>query len=1129
GRPVLEKYDANQTLAWRNVLDSLSNVPEQAANLSVTQTPLGSGVVLGMNTTSDRKLSYYFFSADGKVAQAKSVQSATSNRIMPIRPVSYNKNEMLFGFNQPDDEYTPPTFYRLRIDSTTVVQQKAEQPSFNNLLYNTVPYSPHPPVSELSLPLFTDGKTAYAIFNGSYKQADPSSGATTFGYALANFTYRATSFQGPKDEPSIQRVSTLQTDLAPVAGSMSYLLDNRGNLFTTQAVSTSSATDLIINKYDFNSTRLINSVYDTDMLYLLNSTKVGTVSLSSADASRTINRLVLLKSNVDGSLLISGTTTGTMTIGKKAFIGTLDAPAQFLITIAAEAPNQSLSVQQIKWASSLPTGVRKVFSNARQQSWVQLADSTFRYYNLQGKLGWEKKLPVEGIRDAGVDVRGNLYTVGNDAIYAFDSTGSNIWQLSYKPKGQSFGVGRLAVRPGGGGVFIEQKNSGTILTEFDEKGNLLISKDFFRADSYYWTPNGSPVQLNNLIVFSLNYLFLRSMGGVGTYLINYNGPTGDNGEMASFTGPAVWQGADSSKIYLVTKTFVGIPYGLANYRNYSLSTLNFTNKGVANEVNTPRVNAIGLAKARAVNPAGTLFTLQTNSQAETATTTSYNLVLNEYLPSLNLRNTTQLGTFTLVNGQTDQTSWELVQAYADGSLLLSGITSGTLTIGNNTYMGSPASPTRFLTLINTTLAQVTTTTTTVCTGTSALIAVKGRYKGYIAQPPVVELYSSALNRIQTVSVPFTTTMVVDTTVSVSLPIATSVTAGVYRLRTVVGALVSDWVNVTLTATPASLSASQQAGEVVATGTALTYQWYDAQRNPITAATAARFRPMKSGSYYVTGSVDGCTSDPSNTVNYVVPNITQLIAAPTVAVCTGTTIAVSGRYQGYFVQRPVIQLSDASGSFTATQTSVSVPLPLSATTTESLTIVSSVAIPAGLPAGTYGLRVSSTAPETIASVVALSVVATPVTPTAKQEGDELVGVASAGSYQWFDAQNKPITNATDSRYKPQTAGSYYVVSTVNGCTSAASAPIVFVITATEPAIVVEVYPNPAADRLLVRWPGAAAQARIRLLTAQGRVVQEVARQGEVTVVSTQNLASGLVLVQLQAEGQPTQVRKVLIQR
>ncbi|MEZ0541806.1 hypothetical protein [Fibrella arboris] len=52
-----------------------------------------------------------------------------------------------------------------------------------------------------------------------------------------------------------------------------------------------------------------------------------------------------------------------------------------------------------------------------------------------------------------------------------------------------------------------------------------------------------------------------------------------------------------------------------------------------------------------------------------------------------------------------------------------------------------------------------------------------------------------------------------------------------------------------------------------------------------------------------------------------------------------------------------------------------------------------------------------------------------------------------------------------------------------------------------------------------------QAHIKLLDGPGRVVQEVARQGEVM----QRPTLGLALVQLVAEGQAAQVYQVLIQR
>lgn len=1137
-RPVLEKYDANQTLAWRNVLDSLSNVPGQAANLSVTLTSLGSGIVLGSNASTTRKLSYYFFSAAGKLGTPASLSGTKNGRVIAIRPVTVNTNDMLLGVNQPDSLNAPPVLIRLQVDSVAAkTGLVAPLENFVQVALTLRTYL-YPPTTQRIEPLLSDGRQAYTLVkvNRDTTGTRVPASSKTVGYALYTY-YR------PSNESyyGVALSESGSADIKLIGESMSRFMDTQRNLYTTQAVSTTSSgttSDLILNQYaPSNTTR-------NKQFILASSVKLGTfASPVSITASQVTNNLSVISRNSDGSLLLSGVTSGTTVIGKTVFIGSPAIPVQFLVSIGPNTPAQTLSTDQVSWANALPASARKVLSNDRKQSWVQLLDSVFRYYDARGKLGWEKRLAVNSLRDSKVDSQGNLYLMSSDSISTYDSTGRLLRRFSFAKDSRSYKY-QLYIKPNSSGVMIMETGFPQQFTvgRFDSLGRNNTLSGLYNVATR-GDVNIKPMALANQQVI-LNIGMHSSTFPNYTIFIPIENSRVTNFSLGAYDAenaypynerPIVrtsafmeWSGFDGINTYMLTShSYQGGDFIV--FYQYGLIKADSTGKNTIDEVNTVRANNIALAKARAVNPAGTLFTLNTPFRAGTATTTSYDLVLNQYSSSLDLRNTTRLGTFTLVNGQTDQTSWELVQAYADGSLLLSGITSGTLTIGNNTYMGSSVSPARFLTLIRSTVSLAIAPAAPVCAHENATLnGVRVHYKGYVPEAPILDLY--APNETLVVSVPLTLRAgaVVDTTVAISLPINTTLGPGIHYLRTRMGTIISDWVSMSITIMPDPLEASLQAGELVAGGYAVTYQWYDAQRNLIPAATSARFRPMKSGSYYVTGSAEGCASDPSNTISYTVPNIARLVT-PTVSACTGTTLNVTGRYQGYFVQQPIIQLTDASGSSPINQTNVTVPLPLSATTTDTVTIVTRIAIPASLTTGGYRVRILSTAPEITTVPVALSVIATPATPTNKQEGDELVGAGSTGSYQWFDAQNKPIIGATDFRFKPQTAGSYYVVNTVNGCPSAASAPIVFVITATESALVIEVYPNPTSGQLLVRWPGAGTNARIKLLNAQGRLLQEVARQGEVTTVSTQDLASGLVLVQLQAEGQPTQVRKVMIQR
>lgn len=77
--------------------------------------------------------------------------------------------------------------------------------------------------------------------------------------------------------------------------------------------------------------------------------------------------------------------------------------------------------------------------------------------------------------------------------------------------------------------------------------------------------------------------------------------------------------------------------------------------------------------------------------------------------------------------------------------------------------------------------------------------------------------------------------------------------------------------------------------------------------------------------------------------------------------------------------------------------------------------------------------------------------------------------------------------------------------------------------------VHVFPNPARDRLQVRWLGAerTMPAHIFLYDATGILRRQMPRAGDVTELTVSDLPGGLYLLRLQQQGQPTLTRNVLI--
>jgi hypothetical protein len=259
-------------------------------------------------------------------------------------------------------------------------------------------------------------------------------------------------------------------------------------------------------------------------------------------------------------------------------------------------------------------------------------------------------------------------------------------------------------------------------------------------------------------------------------------------------------------------------------------------------------------------------------------------------------------------------------------------------------------------------------------------------------------------------------------------------------------------------------------------------------------------------------------------------------AKPVVLCAGGQTTLRGQYVGHFEQPITLQLSNANGVFgtgtlpTQPFATVSIGVPGSLFTANDLAV--SIPVAQSLAPGTgYRLRAVSALPEYIGQAISVSVAQAPGIPAIEQAGAELVasGTAAAGvTYQWYAAGNQPVVGATSARFRPTQPGTYYAVAVSNGCSSLASEALNFIVLASEPVAEVSVYPNPVSDRLLVQWPAAiSTNGQLELTDLNGRAVRQQARAGEVTEISVRELPTGLYLLNLQADGQPRIVRKVMV--
>ncbi|MBO0932854.1 T9SS type A sorting domain-containing protein [Fibrella aquatilis] len=258
------------------------------------------------------------------------------------------------------------------------------------------------------------------------------------------------------------------------------------------------------------------------------------------------------------------------------------------------------------------------------------------------------------------------------------------------------------------------------------------------------------------------------------------------------------------------------------------------------------------------------------------------------------------------------------------------------------------------------------------------------------------------------------------------------------------------------------------------------------------------------------------------------------AAGSVTLCAGSTATIKGTYRGYFEQAPVLQLSDNKGSFDKAQPIVSVPIGVPGNLFSVSDFALSIPLAASAtPGAGYLLRAISPLPIYTGDPVSVTIAVAPPTPRIAQTGDELgiSGSVTAGlTYQWYSNNQVPVPGATGPTFKPTSAGAYFVVATANGCGSVPSEALNYVITATETAPTITVYPNPATHQLWVRWPFSANQPQtgyLRLTTLTGQTVRQLPRTGELTEVPLTDLAAGLYLLSMQANGQPAEVHKVWV--
>lgn len=313
-------------------------------------------------------------------------------------------------------------------------------------------------------------------------------------------------------------------------------------------------------------------------------------------------------------------------------------------------------------------------------------------------------------------------------------------------------------------------------------------------------------------------------------------------------------------------------------------------------------------------------------------------------------------------------------------------------------------------------------------------------------------------------------------VSVS-PIETSV----YVVTVSNGSCTStDAVQVTVTSAPVASAGEDVAickgssATLSATGGG-TYKW--STNSP---ASYISVTPVVTKKYTVTVTLNGCTN--SDAITVTVNALPTANAGNDLTVCEGvsTTLTATGG----------TTYAWSSGSLIAT-----------AEVTPTVETV-------------YTVTVTSNACTSTDEVVVM-VNALPAAPVITEDNSILYSTVATGN-TWYETANGVIADAVDSVYAPAASGEYYAVVTANGCSSAPSNKIQFVITSdfASQQKTLSVYPNPAQDILYIS--GAEGKAELSLYDMMGKQVLATSINGDNTI-DIANLATGMYTLKIQQHG------------
>ncbi len=266
--------------------------------------------------------------------------------------------------------------------------------------------------------------------------------------------------------------------------------------------------------------------------------------------------------------------------------------------------------------------------------------------------------------------------------------------------------------------------------------------------------------------------------------------------------------------------------------------------------------------------------------------------------------------------------------------------------------------------------------------------------------------------------------------------------------------------------------------------------------------------LAAGTYtYTVTNAAGCTSVASS--NIVINAQPSIPTVPTVGPITQTTCTVATG-SVFLYDLP------ATGNWTITQ------LPGGSTTTGTGT-GSTIT---GLVPGTYTFTVtnSSGCVSSATTNIVINSQPIPPTPIISQNGLLLSSNAVTGN-QWYNASGS-IVGSTNQNYTVTANGSYYVIVTVNGCSSSPSNTIVINnvgIETIDNNRVIKIYPNPVNNELSIEIVNGTELVGYEILNYTGQLVYKGNLVNK-TTVQTAGFAAGVYLIKLE-NGKTFEFKKI----